>query len=79
MTMIDRKCEVCGGPDPVAVVATALLLSVAMCRACIDIEAQPEIVFVCWKDSGLRAEEIGGTTYKFDTYLTYAEWLETAP
>jgi len=81
MTMVDGKCEICGGP-PIGVASTIMPYSCAYCVECCQRFAQPMIVFECFFDDfgadfkkmrdGL--DQLETWDHKNAKYITYREY-----
>ena len=80
MTMLDKKCDVCGRDGAVGVAATVLPYSCAYCVPCLEENAQPDIVFESmWNDFGIEFHMINPSylelvTWKDDKYIDYETW-----
>lgn len=83
MTMVDKKCDVCGVNPPIGVACTFIPYSCAYCEECARRDAQPELVFETWWDcfenhfdemhEGIPDKVV---TVKDGRYMTYREWAD---
>jgi hypothetical protein len=80
MTMKDNKCDVCGRPGAVGVASTAIPYSCAYCVPCLQVNAQPDIVFeTIWEGSDgdntqIHPAYLELVTWKDGKYIDYPTW-----
>jgi hypothetical protein len=81
MTMLDELCDVCHLNKPIGVASTSMPLSVAYCRTCAELHADPEIVFETMYMGNEDQEvdpEMGDQylTFKDGKYITFTAWVK---